>query len=479
MKKGPLMKISKKSQHILANNDHIIDKIRDENMAYYTTHGNKKKYLILTYGCQMNEHDSEKLAATIEDMGYEVTPFQDDADLILINTCCVRENAELKVYGKVGSFRPLKDKNPNLIIGVCGCMMQQQHVVKEIKQKYRHVDMVFGTHNVHNFPHLLEEALTTKHTVVQVWDIDGEVIENTHSHRKYELKAFVNIMYGCNNFCTYCIVPYTRGRERSREKEAILEEIKKLVDAGTKEITLLGQNVNSYGKTLEEQTSFAELLSTVAEINGVMRLKFMTSHPKDLSREVIEAMSKYDNIANYLHLPVQAGSNRLLKEMNRNYTIDTYLETIEYAKNLIPDITISTDLIIGFPGETEEDIEELLSLIDIVKYDSAFTYIYSKRKGTPADIMENQIDDDIKHKRFNRVLERINKNIEIKNLTFKDKIVELLVEGHSKKDNTLIGRTDGNRAVHFKGKEDLIGTFVTVKITDPQKFSLSGEMMEA
>jgi tRNA-2-methylthio-N6-dimethylallyladenosine synthase len=473
------MKLSRETQNILANNDHIIEKIKEENMAYYTTHGHKKKYLILTYGCQMNEHDSEKLAATIEDMGYEVTPFQNDADLILVNTCCVREHAELKVYGKVGAFKPLKDKNPNLVIGICGCMMQQEHVVQEIKRKYRHVDMVFGTHNVHNFPHLLEEALTAKHTVVQVWDIDGEVIENTHSQRKYELKAFVNIMYGCNNFCTYCIVPYTRGRERSREKDSIINEIKDLVKAGTKEITILGQNVNSYGKTLDNPVSFAELLATVAEIEGVQRLKFMTSHPKDLSKEVIDVMSRYDNISNYLHLPVQAGSNRLLKAMNRNYTRESYLETIEYARNLIPDLTVSTDLIIGFPGETEEDVEELITLIDEVKYDSAFTFIYSQRKGTPADEMENQIEDGLKHDRFNKVLERLNDNIVLKNMTFKDRIVEILVEGHSKKDSMLIGRTEGNRTVHFKGREELIGEFVTVRITEPKKFSLTGEMVEA
>jgi len=473
------MKLSRESQSILANNDSIINQIAEENEAYEIAHGRKKKYLILTYGCQMNEHDSEKLAATIESMGYEVTPFQNDADLILVNTCCVRENAELKVYGKIGAFKALKDKNPNLIIGICGCMMQQDHVVQEIKKKYRHVDMVFGTHNVHNFPGLLNEVLTTKHSVVQVWDIDGEVIENTNSSRKFELKAFVNIMYGCNNFCTYCIVPYTRGRERSREKEAILEEIRDLVESGTKEITLLGQNVNSYGKTLETPVSFANLLKSVAEIEGVKRLKFMTSHPKDLSRDVIDVMASYDNISNYLHLPVQAASDELLKVMNRNYTRASYMEIIDYAKSLMPNLAISTDLIIGFPGETESDVEELLDLIKEVRYDSAFTFIYSKRKGTPADEMENQIDDDIKHERFNRVLETLNEIIYEKNLTFKNETVEILVEGHSKKDGTLIGRTDSNRTVHFKGEESLIGSFVQVKVTEPKKFSLLGELVEA
>lgn len=473
------MRISKESQQILLNNDKIIESIKEDNQIYFDTHGQNKKYMILTYGCQMNEHDSEKLAATIESMGYEVTPFQDNADLILVNTCCVRENAELKVYGKIGTFKTLKEKNPDLIVGICGCMMQQDHVVQEIKKKYRHVDMVFGTHNVHNFPGLLNEVLTTKHSVVQVWDIDGEVIENTQSSRKFELKAFVNIMYGCNNFCTYCIVPYTRGRERSREKAAIIDEIKQLVSDGTKEITLLGQNVNSYGKTLDTPVAFAELLEEVAMIEGVKRLKFMTSHPKDLSRDVIDVMAKHENISKYLHLPIQAASNDLLKVMNRNYTKEDYMDIIHYARELMPELTISTDLIIGFPGETDDHISELIELIQDVRYDSAFTFIYSKRKGTPADEMTNQIEDSIKHERFNRVLNALNEIIYEKNQSFDGQVVEVLVEGHSKKDGTLTGRTDGNRTVHFHGDEKLIGTFVNVTITQPKKFSLSGELLEA
>lgn len=474
-----MRQLSKESVKILDANEHIIAKIREENMAYYETHGRKKRYLILTYGCQMNEHDSEKLSATIEEMGYEVTPFQDDADLILVNTCCVRENAELKVYGKIGTFKTLKAKNPNLIVAICGCMMQQQHVVDEIKRKYRHVDIVFGTHNVHNFPSLLEQSYTQKNTVVQVWDIDGEVIEGTPSNRKFELKAYVNIMYGCNNFCTYCIVPYTRGRERSREKAHILDEIKTLVENGTREVTLLGQNVNSYGKTLETPVTFAELLKAVSEIEGLRRIKFMTSHPKDLSKDVLEVMATHDNISKYLHLPVQAGSNRLLNAMNRNYTRESYLEIIDYARKKMPEVTISTDLIIGFPGETEEDVEDTIDLIKRVKYDSAFTFIYSQRKGTPADEMENQIDDDVKHERFNRVLAALNEIIVEKNMAMKNEVVEILVEGESKKENTLTGRTDGNRLVHFHGGPELIGQFVRVKITNPKKFSLSGELVEA
>lgn len=465
-------------KEVLALNEQVIQELKIENEAYAKQHNRKKKFFIITYGCQMNEHDSEKLTASLERMGYELTFMKEDADLIVVNTCCVRENAELKVYGKIGSFKILKRKNPNLIIAICGCMMQQQHVVDEIKKKYRHVDIVFGTHNVHNFPSLLKDAYTQKNTVVQVWDIDGEVIEGLDSHRKYELKAYVNIMYGCNNFCTYCIVPYTRGRERSREKDVILEEIKDLVQNGTKEVTLLGQNVNSYGKTLKEPVAFAELLEEVAKIPGLRRIKFMTSHPKDLSKSVLDVMANYDNVSSYLHLPVQAGSNTLLKAMNRNYTRESYLETIAYAKSHIPNLTISTDLIIGFPGETDQDIEELIDLIKKVQYDSAFTFIYSQRKGTPADEMENQIPEDIKHERFNKVLNALNEIIIEKNANFKDQVVEILVESYSEKDKTLMGRTDGNRTVHFEGDESLIGEFVKIKITQPKKFSLFGQLLE-
>ncbi len=466
--------LSEETRKILEGNDSIIKKIREENELFYLKNNRQKKYHIITYGCQMNEHDSERIAATLEKMGYISTFDLQDADFILINTCCVRENAELKVFGKLGSFKTLKKKNRDLVIAVCGCMMQQDHIVTEIKKKYRHVDIVFGTHNVHNLPSLLLNVLTTKESIVQIWDIDGEVIENTESKRKYNLKAFVNIMYGCNNFCTFCIVPYTRGRERSREKENILNEIKDLVKNGTKEITLLGQNVNSYGKTLDEPVTFAELLEATANIKGVKRLKFMTSHPKDLSKDVIDIMAKYDNISNYLHLPVQTGSNELLKKMNRRYTVEKYLEIMNYAKEKMPDIALSTDLIIGFPGETEEDVELLIDFIKKVEYDSAFTFIYSKRVGTPAYKMENHIPDEIKHRRFQKVLDEINKIIIRKNAEFKDKLVEVLVEEYNEKDDTLVGRTESNRTVHFKGSKELIGEFKHIRITEPKKFSLFG-----
>lgn len=473
-----MRQISEESKFILKHNDEYIGKIKDENDAYFLKNNTHKKYFLKTYGCQMNEHDSEKLAAILDDMGYIKTELDTEADLIIVNTCCVRENAELKVFGKVGSYKTLKDINPNLVIAVCGCMMQQPHVVEHIKKKFSHVDLVFGTHNVHNFPSLLCQALEEEKPVFQIWDIDGEVIENTNSNRKYDVKAFVNIMYGCNNFCTYCIVPYTRGRERSREKIDILEEIIDLVAKGTKEITLLGQNVNSYGKTLENPISFSQLLGEVAEIEGVKRLRFMSSHPKDIDFALIDVMAKYDNICNNLHLPIQAGSNTLLKAMNRNYTVEQYLETVNYAKEKLPGLTLTSDLIIGFPGETEEDIDLLLEFIQTVAYDSAFTYIYSQRKGTPADDMENQIDEAVKHVRFDKVLNALNDIIIQKNKALQDHELIVLVEFLNEKENTLVGRTEGNRSVHFKGPIDLVGQFVKVKITQPKKFSLIGDFVE-
>lgn len=471
-------RISQESKEILENNDYIIENIKEDNLAYFVKHNSRKKYLILTYGCQMNEHDSENLASTIESMGYEVTAFQEDADLIIVNTCCVREHAELKVYGKIGSFKALKTKKPDLIIAICGCMMQQEHIVTEIKRKYRHVDIVFGTHNVHNFPALLKNSYSQNKTLIQVWDIDGEIIEGLQPNKKNELKAFVNIMFGCNNFCTYCIVPYTRGRERSRKKNVIIDEIRELVKSETKEITLLGQNVNSYGKTLDEPISFAELLEEIANIEGLERIKFMTSHPKDLSHEVLHVMAKYDNIANYLHLPIQAGSNVLLKSMNRKYTKEQYIDIIKKARDLMPDISVSTDLIIGFPGESDEDIDELVDLIKEVRYDFAFTFMYSQRKGTPADEMTNQISSDLKSKRFNRVLDELNKIVIEKNRNLKNETVNVLVEGFSKKENILTGRTDGSKIVNFKGDKSLIGKFVDIKVISPKRFSLTGELIE-
>ncbi|SHJ47388.1 tRNA (N6-isopentenyl adenosine(37)-C2)-methylthiotransferase MiaB [Paramaledivibacter caminithermalis] len=439
----------------------------------------KKKYLIKTYGCQMNEHDSEKLAGMLVDMDYIECEDKDDADLIIFNTCCVRENAELKVYGNLGQLKHLKRRNPDMIIAICGCMMQQAHVVEEIKKKYPFVDLIFGTHNLHNFPVLLSNCKQADNMLVEVWDREGEIVEGLPSIRKYGLKAFVNIMYGCNNFCTYCIVPYTRGRERSREPKDIIDEVKDLVEKGTKEITLLGQNVNSYGKTLEEKMDFADLLYKVNEVEGLERIRFMTSHPKDISKKLIEAIRDCDKVCEHIHLPVQAGGNNVLKTMNRKYTKEQYLKLIEDIRKVIPGISITTDIIVGFPGETDEDFEHTLDLVKRVKYDNAFTFIYSIRKGTPAAEMENQVPDNVKHDRFNRLLEVLHPGIKERNFELKDKIVEVLVEGESKNDeNILMGRTRTNKVVNFSGPKDLIGRLCYVKITEPKNFSLYGELVE-
>ncbi|MDU2198580.1 MAG: tRNA (N6-isopentenyl adenosine(37)-C2)-methylthiotransferase MiaB [Peptostreptococcaceae bacterium] len=457
--------------------DRFIEAIAEQNSRYYAIHQVKAKYIIQTFGCQMNEHDSEKLCAMLDSMGYEQGMMVDECDLIIYNTCAVRENAELKVFGNLGHLKLAKRKNPDLKIAVCGCMMQQPHVVKEIKSKYKHVDLVFGTHNLYKFPELLTKSIESENILVDVWDVDGEVVEGLKSNRKFELKAFVNIMYGCNNFCTYCIVPYTRGRERSRTPEDILNEIKELVANGTKEVTLLGQNVDSYGKTLDNPMTFAELLREVNNVEGIERIRFMTSHPKDISDEVIYAIRDCDKVCEFLHLPVQCGSSSLLKVMNRHYTKEQYLEIIEKAKKEVPDIAFSTDLMIGFPGETEEDLLDTIDVVEKVRYDSAFTFIYSKRKGTPAAEMENQIPEDVKHERFNRVLSKVNEIVGEINQSYIGKTVEVLVEGKSKTDdNRFMGRTRQNKLVNFDAKsEDLIGKLINVEITSATGFSLIGK----
>ena len=438
----------------------------------------EKTFYILTYGCQMNEEDSEKLAGMLEGMGYTKTDVRDQADVIIFNTCCVRENAELKVYGNLGQLKALKKQRPDLIIAVSGCMMQQKGIPEEIKKKHPFVDIIFGTHNLHRFPQLLAHALQGD-DIVEIWDEAGEIAEDIPIKRESSLKAFVTIMHGCNNFCTYCIVPYTRGRERSRTPEAIIGEIKQLVSEGYKEITLLGQNVNSYGKGLENMT-FAKLLRLVNEVEGLERIRFMTSHPKDLTDDVILAMKECDKVCEQVHLPVQSGSTGLLKKMNRKYSKESYLELVEKIKSEIEGVALTTDIIVGFPGETEEDFLDTLDLVNKVGYDSAFTFIYSIREGTPAARYENQIDEDVKHERFNRLVNAVNENSARINNSYKDKTVEVLVEGFSKNDSTkLMGRTRGGKLVNFEGAdESVIGHLVMVKITKPQTWSLSGEFVE-
>ncbi len=438
----------------------------------------KNHFYLETWGCQMNEEDSEKLSGMLKKLGYARTNNKHNADLIIFNTCCVRENAELKVYGNLGALKKLKENNPELVIAVCGCMMQQKDMAESILKKFPFVDIIFGTHNAYKFPEYLNRVKQEGKSVIEIQDKEEGIVEGIPVDRESDVKAFVTIMYGCNNFCTYCIVPYVRGRERSRKPEDIEKEISKLVASGYKEITLLGQNVNSYGKDLEPRLTFAELLRRINNIEGLERVRFMTSHPKDLTQDVIDAIAECDKLCEYIHLPVQSGSSRILKKMNRSYTKEQYLELMDRIKKTIPDVAISTDIIVGFPGETEEDFEETLDLARKVQYDSAFTFIYSKRKGTPADEMEDQIPDDIKHDRFNRLIEVINESSANKNKEYQGRIVEVLVEGLSKNDEEkLMGRTRTGKLVNFAGEKDSIGKLVNVKITKANSFSLVGEQI--
>ncbi len=451
--------------------------IRQVNDAHQIERGVRPSFIIKTYGCQMNEHDSEKLTALLMQMGYRATTNIEEADIVIYNTCCVRENAELKVFGNLGALKPLKAKRPDMIIAVCGCMMQQDHVVEQIKTKYRHVDLVFGTHNLHTFPSLLHRAMRQPDILVEVWEGEKSIVEGMPVARKKSLKAFVNIMYGCNNFCAFCIVPYTRGRERSRLPKDIIAEVKMLIANGTKEIMLLGQNVNSYGLDFAEDYSFAHLLRAIDAIAGDCRIRFMTPHPKDLSADLIDCIRDLPSLCEYIHLPVQAGSNQLLKAMNRRYTRESYLEKVARLKSEVPDIAISTDIIIGFPGETDQDIDELINLINEVQYDSAFTFIYSIRQGTPAAQMTNQIDESVKHKRFDRMLKALNTMIIENNKMQVGKRYQLLVEGQTRDGKALMGRTRNNKIVNFTGDKALIGQFVEVKIDSAQNFSLFGSQI--
>ena len=453
-----------------------IEKVAEKVKTKFVT--GKPMVNITTWGCQMNEHDSENIFGMLEKMGYGVTEEQSDADLIIYNTCAVRENAELKVYGNLHVLKKYKEKNPDLVIAVCGCMMQQPHVVEEIKNKYPHVNLVFGTHNIYKFPELLNTVIESDEAMYDIWDIDGRIIEGLPTQRKHDIKAFVNIMYGCNNFCTYCIVPYTRGRERSRNPEDIITEAKKLVEGGVKEITLLGQNVNSYGKTFEPQYPFHRLLEDMNNIEGLERIRFMTSHPKDISDELIDAIANLEKVCESLHLPVQSGSSRVLKEMRRHYTKEDYLSIIDKVKEKVDGIGLTTDIMVGFPGETEEDFAHTLDVVRKAQYDLAFTFLYSVRKGTVAENMDNHINEDVKKDRFDRLLAVVNEAATKTAQAYQYKVVEVLVEGVSKKNpEYMMGRNRQNKLVNFKGTEDLIGKLVNVKITEPKSFSLNGEMI--
>ncbi|MBQ6553710.1 MAG: tRNA (N6-isopentenyl adenosine(37)-C2)-methylthiotransferase MiaB [Firmicutes bacterium] len=435
------------------------------------------KFFINTFGCQMNAHDSEKIRGMLREMGYEPAEDEKGADFIIYNTCCVRENAENKVYGNLGYLKHAKKENPDMKIALCGCMMQQPTVIETIRQKYRHVDIVFGTFNLYKLPELIMTNIESGAPVFDIWEKHAEIVEDLPTVRKYKFKASVNIMFGCNNFCSYCIVPYVRGRERSRKPEDIIAEIKALAADGVKEVMLLGQNVNSYGRGLEEETSFARLLRMVNEIEDIKRIRFMTSHPKDLSDELIEAMADCGKVCNHLHLPFQAGSDRILEQMNRRYTKARYLELVDKVRSRIPDIALTTDIMVGFPGETEEDVLETIDVVKKVRFSSAFTFIYSKRTGTPAAAMENQIPEDEVKGYFNRLLDAVNPIVYEINQSKLGKTYEVLADDISGGDaEYLTGRTTDNTLVHFKGCPELIGELVNVKITESKPFYLIGEM---
>ncbi|MDB1922045.1 tRNA (N6-isopentenyl adenosine(37)-C2)-methylthiotransferase MiaB [Clostridium tertium] len=435
------------------------------------------KYYIETWGCQMNEEDSEKLSGMLKSVGYTKTETIEEAGIIIYNTCCVRENAENKVFGNLGELKHLKKKNPDLIIAVCGCMMQQEGMADKILKKFPHVNIIFGTHNAYKFPEYLNRVKTEGVQVKEIFNKESEIVEGLPIDRESDVKAFVTIMYGCNNFCTYCVVPYVRGRERSRKSEDIINEIKDLVSKGYKEITLLGQNVNSYGKGLEEDIDFARLLRKINEVDGLERVRFMTSHPKDLNKDVILAIKECDKLCEQIHLPVQSGSDRILKKMNRHYTKEYYLELVDMIKREIPDVSLTTDIIVGFPGETEEDFLDTLDLVERVGYDSAFTFIYSRRNNTPADMMLNQVPDADKHHRFDRLIKVVNEGVIKSNKVYEGKTVEVLVEGPSKNDATkLTGRTRNGKLVNFSGENVKAGDLVNVKIVRAQPFSLVGEV---
>ena len=460
---------------------------------------NSRSYKIITFGCQMNEHDSEVISGMLTQRGYTEAAGEDmrNTDIVIINTCSIRENADKRFFGTLGQLKKIKLANPNFTVCVCGCMMQQEHITKKLRQSYPWVDVIFGTHNIHEFPDMLEEMFQRRSTgedwtvnqirssrefrVDRVYRDSDRIVEGLPAQRLFGHKSFVNIMYGCNNFCTYCIVPYTRGREKSRRPEDIIAEVKALAADGVKEVTLLGQNVNSYrGVSADSgnEWDFADLIYALNEVEGIERIRFMTSHPKDLSDKLIAAFAECDKLCNYIHLPVQAGSSSVLRRMNRKYTREQYLELVRKLREAVPGIAISTDIIVGFPGETEEDFCETLSLAEEIQYDSAFTFLYSPRRGTPAADYENQIPEDVKHERFNRLVEVMNRGSKARNAAFVGRVCRVLVDGPDKKSSGILnGRTEEFKLVDFEGPEELIGSMVDVEITASNTFSLQGRIV--
>ena len=438
--------------------------------------GRKLTFHVTTFGCQMNARDSEKLIGILENIGY-VEIEEEDADFVIYNTCTVRDNANQKVYGRLGYLNGFKKKNKDMKIGLCGCMMQEPTVIEKIKKSYSFVDLIFGTYNIFKFAELVCQMLQSEKMVIDVWESTDKIVEELPTDRKYAFKSGVNIMFGCNNFCSYCIVPYVRGRERSREPKDILQEIERLVADGVVEVMLLGQNVNSYGKNLENPITFSELLEEVCKIEGLKRVRFMTSHPKDLSDDLIRVMAENKKICRHMHLPLQSGSSRLLADMNRHYDKEKYLDIVRKLREAIPDIALTTDIIVGYPGETEEDFMETMDVVEKVRYNSAFTFIYSPRTGTPAAKKE-QIPEDITKDRFQRLLKLVQNIGQEKTAEMTGKSVEVLVEQVNEHDDSLVtGRCDNNTLVHFKGDASLIGTIVTVKLTECKGFYFIGEQI--
>jgi tRNA-2-methylthio-N6-dimethylallyladenosine synthase len=451
-----------------------IDKVREITAEKAGREGRQPNYDIRIFGCQMNEHDAEKLTGMLEEMGYAKAPAGEQADVIVFETCCVRENAEEKIYGHLGILKPSEGEKKS-VLAITGCMMQQPHVVEKIRKSYRHVNIVFGTHNLHTFPELLYQYLSKGKRVFDLWDAGSQVVEGTPVTRADKVKAWVNIMLGCNNFCSYCIVPYVRGRERSRNKEDILEEVRRLAGEGYREITLLGQNVNSYGNDLGLKDAFSDLLYALNDIDGIERIRFMTSHPKDLSDSLIRAMKELPKLCEHLHLPFQSGSSRILKAMNRKYTKEQYLELIDRVRAAIPGIAFTTDIIVGFPGETEEDFQDTLDVVRKVRFDLAYTFLFSKRTGTKAAEYEDQVPESTKKERFQRLVDLQTAIGTGLNLAYEGQTVEVLVEGKSRQSDAMYtGRTGKYKLVNFTCDKDLTGQLVQVKIVRAWPFWLEG-----
>ncbi len=433
---------------------------------------------VVTFGCQMNARDSEKLLGILTEIGYESVEDEESADFIVYNTCTVRDNANQRVYGRLGYLHSLKAGKPHLRIALCGCMMQEENVIEKIRKSYRFVDLIFGTHNLFKFAELLVTMFENREMIVDIWQETDQIVEELPVRRKFPYKSGVNIMFGCNNFCSYCIVPYVRGRERSRAPEEILQEIERLVDDGVVEVMLLGQNVNSYGRNLETPMSFAQLLREVEQIDGLRRIRFMTSHPKDLSDELIDVMSRSDKICRHLHLPLQAGSDRILQAMNRRYTKAQYLALTEKLRTAMPDIALTTDLIVGFPGETAEDVDETIDVVRRVRFDNAFTFIYSKRTGTPAAAMANQVPAATVREGFDRLLKVVQDTARERAALLRGSTAEALVEEVNEQDAALLtGRLSNNMLVHFPGDRDLVGGFVNVSLDECHGFYYTGHMI--